>query len=107
MSLGQYCKAYIPPERKPIHVGALHWVWHLTRGVHVAYTNMLVSKKPCGPNAKPHGPNVSPSPSWWNIVCVGYAMVWFMLAMKISCCLCQLRAHWVANANVVSGGIWA
>ena len=56
----------------------------------VADTNMLVSKKPGGPNmkprrpiAKPHGPN---------------ARIWFALAMYISCCL-------VANANVVSGGI--
>ena len=71
----------------------------------IADTNMLVSKNPGGPNmkprrpiAKPYGPNARANTRQWNIFRVGYARVWFALAMYISCFL-------VANANVVSGRI--
>ena len=81
---------------------------------------MLVSKKPCVPNttsylpkATPRLPNATPrlphttsNTSQRNIVHVGYARVWFALALNISCCLCQFRSHWVAKANANSGGIW-
>ena len=38
---------------------------------------------------------------------LGMRGVGFALAMLISRCLCQFRLRWVANANMVSGGIWA
>ena len=66
---------------------------------------MLVSKKPRGPNAKPHRPNTSPNVSQWNIVRIGNMRVGYALAMYIPCCLCQFRSRWVANANAISSGI--
>ena len=30
-----------------------------------------------------------------------------MLGMYISCCLFPVASCWVANANAISGGIWA
>ena len=75
---------------------------------------MLVSKNPNEPNANPQGPNANhnqpsagPNVSWWNIVCVVYTRVRFALGMSISCCLSHFCSCWVANENVVSGGIWA
>ena len=83
-----------------ICVGASHWVRPPTRAIRVADTNMFVSKKPCGPNAKAYGPNASPNMSQWNMVshwvgeswvCIGH--VDFMLFVLIS--------------FTFSGGIWA
>ena len=50
-------------------------------------------------------PHVSPNARQWSIVHVGYARVWFALAMYISCCLSQFHSRWEANANPISGGI--
>ena len=56
-----------------------------------ADTNMLVSEKPCGPNAKPHTPNVNPNATEWNMSLVGsphigahIGHVHFMLFASIS-----------------------
>ena len=68
---------------------------------------MLVSKKPCRPNANHPGPNVSPNVSPWNIVCIGYARDGFALGIKILCCLSHFCLHLVPKSNMVSGGIWA
>ena len=84
------------------------------RAFRLAYTNMLVSKKPRRPNAnppqkqrKPNGPYLNPNTSRWNMVHVEHARVGFALGMSISCCLSHYRLRKVANANVVSAGIWA
>ena len=52
---------------------------------------MLVSEKPCGPNATPHLPNANSNASRWNIGCVGspgvgacVGHVHFMLFVSIS-----------------------
>ena len=87
--------------------------------IHVADTNMLVLKKPCGPNTSPYAsnanpsgpntkrcePNTSPDAIQWNMVRVGYARVGFVLGMSLSCCLCQFHLRWVVKANTFSGGI--
>ena len=52
-------------------------------------------------------PNASTNSSQWNIVHVGYARVGFALGMYISCCLFPVPLRWVANADAISGGIWA
>ena len=52
------CKAYIPPRCKLPRVG--HWAIPLTRDFRVEDINMLVSKKPGGPNAKLDRPNTKP-----------------------------------------------
>ena len=44
-------KAYIPLQRELPRVGASHWTIPQMGEFHVAYTNMLVSKKPSGPSA--------------------------------------------------------
>ena len=46
-------QTYIPLQRETTRVGSLGLVRPPTRGVRVANTNILVSKKPCGPNANP------------------------------------------------------
>ena len=50
-------------------------------------------------------PNASPNTNQWNIVRVGYARVGFVLAMQISCCLCQFHSRCVGNENTISSGI--
>ena len=96
----------------------------LTLGLRVGYapnerrscanTNMLVSKKRCGPNvtpsvpiAIPYLPNVTPNASQWNILCIGYMRVRFVLGMYISSCLCRFCLRWAPNVDVPSSGIWA
>ena len=95
-------KAYIPMQRKTTHVGVLRWSRPQTQQFRITYSNMLVSKKPRGPNPKPHGPNTSPNTIQCNILCVWYARVWFALAMYILNCLCQFRLRWVPDANPAS-----
>ena len=60
-----------------------------------------------GPNMNHHGPNVNPNGNQWNIVCIAHFCVGITLDMLISCCLSPVSLSWVANVNVVSGGIWA
>ena len=43
---GCHIKSYIPPERKPISIGVLHWSRPPMRAFRVTDTNILVSKKP-------------------------------------------------------------
>ena len=50
-------KAYIPLEHKPICVRVLHCDRPPMQDFGITYTNMLASKKPCGPNANHHGPH--------------------------------------------------
>ena len=38
---------------------------------------------------------------------VGYTRVGLALDISNSCCLSHFHLHWEANANAVSGGIWA
>ena len=61
---------------------------------YIAYTKMLVSKKPRRPNANCYGPNTnhhrsnaSPHLSWWNIIRIGYTRAWLALGILISWCL--------------------
>ena len=89
----------------PVHVRSGVTVCTLLVGICVAYANMLVSKVPCGPNAKPHGTNASLNASQWNIVHVGYTRVRIMLAMSISSCLYTFSSRWVANDNVWDMGL--
>ena len=49
----------------------------------------------------------NPDASQWNIGVVGTQRKIFALAMYISCFLCRFHLRLVANANPVSGGIWA
>ena len=77
---------YISPyslQLKPlVHHNAKPFTLGLcVRDFRLADTNMLVSKKPGSPKAKPARPNMSPNASWCNILCVGYVRVWFALAM--------------------------
>ena len=58
------------------------------------------------PDAKPRI-CVSPDAGQWNIGVVGTQRKIFALAMYISYFLCRFHLHLVANANPVSGGIWA
>ena len=60
-------QAYIPLQRKTIHVRVSRWLRPPTRRFCVTYINMLVSKKSGRPNAKTGRPNASQ----WNIGCVG------------------------------------
>ena len=55
-----------------------------TRVFHIAYTNMLASKKPQRPNANHCRSNVSPHLSWWNIIRIGYTRASFALGILIS-----------------------
>ena len=55
------CKVYIPLQRKTTGVGVMRWSRTLTRLFRVTDTDMLVYKKPCGPNATPRLPNLNPS----------------------------------------------
>ena len=78
---------------------------------------MLVSKmlKFALPDANPPTPNLNfalaptpnPDANQWNIGVVGTQRKIFALAMYISCFLCRFHLRLVANANPVSGGIWA
>ena len=91
----------------------------------VTYTDMLVSKmpmrglahpmlgleqpmlglahpRPGGPNARPGGPNVSQ----WNVVSVGYARVWFALAMYFSCYLCNFSHIGYVKITQRERGFW-
>ena len=52
-------------------------------------------------------PTPTPDASQWNIGVVGTQRKIFALAMYISCFLCRFHLRLVANANPVSGGIWA
>ena len=74
------------------------------------YTSMLVSRNPCGPNATPNLPNTTPNPpnkSRWNIGHVGSPRVGSRVGHVDFMFLCPFHLRWVANANAVSGGIWA
>ena len=91
-----FCKAYIPSEREPIHVGASCWVQPLMRVICVADTNMLVSKKLCVPNANPNHPNANSNqpidtPNANNIVPVGH--VDFVLFVLCFLALGSQREH--------------
>ena len=94
-------------------MGSCCWlVWYKdpTQALCIAYTNMLVSKKPLVPNTNHRtpkmnhrAPNGSPNASMWNIVHIGYKRVRFVLSMLISwCCL-----RWVPSTNPVSDEIRA
>ena len=86
---------YSTATRIPARFGVSRWSRPLTRRFCVTYTNMLVSKKACVPNATPYLPNAIPSlpnatpylpnatpnANQWNKVCVGYARVGFALGM--------------------------
>ena len=52
-------------------------------------------------------PTPNPNASQWNIGIVGTQRKIFALAMNILCFLCRFHLRLVANANPVSGGIWA
>ena len=108
MSIGPmshvHCEAYSPLQRETTHLGGSRWFRPPTRRFRVAYTNMLVSKKPCRPNATPQASEqcpvhvnnarcepLMPNANQWNIVRVGYTRVGFVLGMYISCCLCQFN----------------
>ena len=64
-------------QRELLRVGAsnLRWAIPPRQEFGVADTNMLVSKKPAGPNMKAGRPNASPNSSQRNIVRVVYARV--------------------------------
>ena len=58
---------------------------------------------------KPHAPNVNyfrPTASHCGVALAIFALG-SALAMSTSSCLCNFSLRWVANANVVSGGIQA
>ena len=52
-------------------------------------------------------PTPTPDASQWNISGVGPLALGLALGMYISCFLCWFPLRFVANANPVSGGIWA
>ena len=52
-------------------------------------------------------PTPNPNASHWNIGLVGTQRKILALAMYISCFLCRFHLRLVANANPISGGIWA
>ena len=74
---------------------AVCWVIPSMQDFRVADTNMLVFKKPCGPNAKhhrpnakhfgpnvnPYGPNATPNASRWNMGTLGPLALGLTLAM--------------------------
>ena len=62
------------------------------------------------PNAKPRicvSPDAKPRRQSVEYRCSGYPTQNFPLAMYISYFLCRFNLRLVANANPVSGGIWA
>ena len=88
-----FSKVYIPPECKLVRVGN---------------TNMLVSKNSRGPNESHNEPNESHNPKReTQRELVEYGHVGSRWPCRFRFCLCQFRLRWVANANIVSGGIWA
>ena len=52
-------------------------------------------------------PTRNPNASQWNIGCVGCQRKISASGMYISCFMCRFHLRLVANANTVSGGIWA
>ena len=85
--------------RTPARIKGLRWAFH------IIYTNMLVSNKPREPNASPKILHLRYQCEWSNMVAFGnirfvarVGHVYFMLFVSFS-------PHWVANVNVVSGGI--
>ena len=75
---------YIPPEREPIRIWDLHCFRPPMQQFRVTYTNMLVSKKPHGPNShpnrpntKPYGSNVTPNASSRNMVLRWAILSWY------------------------------
>ena len=83
-------KAYILLQRETIRVGSSRWLRPPVLQFHVGNTNMLVSEKPCRPNAIPNLPNATPSVpnvSQWNTLCVGYARVGFARFVSFFFCV--------------------
>ena len=79
----------------------------------VTNTNMLVSKKPRQPNVNPnvgvlrYFARVMPNHAPTQAGGIWFALCTFALGISISCCLSPFCLRCVANANAVSGGIWA
>ena len=99
--LNAYLKAYIPLQRKPLHI----WAWRcsgpLTREFRVGDTNMLVPKKPCGSNATPNLPNATPSVPYAIPQCtqretVEYTLRWVCEGWV--CIVCLVFVRWVEFA---------
>ena len=100
-------KAYILLQRETTRVGSSRWLRPPVRRFRVGNTNMLVSEKPCRPNAIPNLPNATPSVpnvNQCNTLCVGYARVKFALFVSF---FFVLGMRTLPNANMVISGIWA
>ena len=80
------------------------------RDFHIADTNMLVSKKPGGPNAKPGRPNAKPGgPNAIQFVLgmQGFDLCWPCTFHVVFVPFSMLGMQKLLNANVVSGGLQA
>ena len=86
--------------RTPPRVEASCWTKPPMQDFRIAYTNMLVSKNPRGPNTNPHVFRRKPPPHPPTLA-LGFA-----LGMSISYCLSPLCSRCAPYMNAVSGGIW-
>ena len=69
----------------------------------VTVTNMLVAKKPQGPNASPNRPNANSNASQWNVVCAGHIHVGFALANCNVDFMLFVSFCFIPNTKAVSG----